>query len=182
MFKIKTNFKLSKKEKILAGVVGVVIAVFIFQKLVISGSMAKVKKLNQETKKAEAELLLAMNVEKRKSSIEEDSKTYESFIATEKVSDVKAVTDFLKEIEDIARKSGVSISNLSPESQAKGESGCKKFYAVLRFESSPDQLFTFLNEVQNSRLLIEVDKLVILARDENAASLRTDTTISLTAF
>jgi len=123
-----------------------------------------------------------MNIQNRKEFITEDNKAFDRYFGQGKDSDVKLVTDFLKEIEVIAQKTRVSIVNLSPENKSREEGGYKKFYADLRFEAASEQLYQFLNEIQNSRLLIKVEKIAITSRDESAASLKVDATISMAAL
>ena len=178
----KKSFRLTQKEKILAYAVIAVVVIFFFQKVILSGVFSKVHNISNQIKASEAELSLAMGIQSRKDTIEEDSKTYSAFLSTESVSDVKAVTDFLKEVEDIARRAGVSIVNLSPENQNKEAGEYKKIYASLRFESSPDQLFAFLDEVGKSKRLVKAEKLAISAKDEDATALRVDATMSMAAL
>ena len=174
--------QLNPKEKMLAYLVGGVIVIFIFQKFILGGIFYRTKKLGQEIKKSEAELSIAMSVQSRKDSIEEDNKLYGVYIPSEKLSDVAAVTDFLKEVEDIAGKSKVSIINLSPESQAKEAGAYKKFYASMKFEATPEAFFAFLAEVQKSKALVKIEKLTMSAKDEFASALRVDATMSMAVF
>lgn len=179
---LKKMLNLNARQNFLAAAAVLLVALFLFDKLFLSGLRTKTKSMDQEIKKAETELAVAMNVQNRKELITEDNKAYDRYFGQGALSDVKIVTDFLKEIETIAKKTGISIVNLNPDNKAREEGGYKKFYADLRFEAASEQLYRFLNEIQNSGLLIKIEKITVTSRDESAASLKVDTTISIAAL
>jgi len=179
---LKKILNLNTRQNFLAAAAILLVALFLFEKLFLSGLRTKIRAMDQEIKKAETGLAVAMNVQARKEFITEDNKAYDRYFGQGKISDVKLVTDFLKEIEVIAQKTRISIVSLNPDNKPREDGGYKKFYADLRFEASSEQIHQFLNEIQNSGLLIKAEKIAITSRDESAASLRVDATISMAAL
>ena len=176
------NFNLNPRARILAYVAGGVIFLFLFEKFFFSNLRARIKTIDKEIRLKEVELKTGVGIQDKKGQIGLDYKIYSGYLGDQKASAVDNQTAFLKELEGIAQKTGVSIVNLTPDNQSKEVGGSKVFYADARLEATVDQFYSFLGEIQNSKLLIKIDKLTISAKDENASSLRLDTTISMTAL
>lgn len=179
---IKKLMKFDTRTKILAGVTMAVISIFVFEKFFFAGLRTRIKNIDREIKLKEVGLKSAIAIQNKKGTIELDYKAYKAYIDTKQLSDAGRVANFLKELESIAQKTRVSIINLTPNEQNKTIDGNKVFYADMRVEASIDELYAFLNEIQNSKLLIKVDKAAISTKDEAASTLRVDTTVSMTVL
>jgi len=157
------------------------VLIFLAERFFTTGIKEKAKKASLETRVAEEKLKQGLNIEKDKDLIQSEYKTYEPYLKQEP-QDTDVVAKFLKEIENITQSSGVLVLNLTPENMPEKEEGYKKFRADLKAEASLDQLFAFLYRIQDSKLLIKLDKVSIAPKDESASTFRIDTTISIASL
>ncbi|MDD4899801.1 MAG: hypothetical protein PHG68_04315 [Candidatus Omnitrophica bacterium] len=177
------NFKpiqLKKGQKTIIYAVAAVLAVFLIERLFFAGLRAKIRNLNQQIKLEEANLKISMSMRKQKDKILSENNRYKTYLEiTESTSEREIISKFLREVEKIADDSGISVINLSPENQIDKLKNCKKYNADLRAEGPGDKIFNFLNKIQSSNLLVEVDRFSIVSKDEQADSLRLETIISI---
>lgn len=172
--------KVKKREKILIFLVAGIIFIFLANKFLILGLKAKLKKINLQIRLEEEKLRQGLRIQKEKDRIIEEYKKYSEYFKAES-QDREIVAKFLKEIENITQGSGVLVVNMTPENQPEQVQGYKKFRADLRAEAGVEQLFNFLYKIQESKLLIKLDKISIAPKNEEASVLRIETTISIVA-
>lgn len=170
--------KFKKREKIIFGLVVCVIIFFIIDKVVLSGFRAKINELNKKVKLEEAIAKKGISIQKNKDKIAQEYQTYSKYLTFE-TEERDIIAKLLREIEKITQESGISVLNLAPQDKFEQNPDYKKCSADLRLEGSTEQLLGFLNRVQNSNLLIKLDRLSISSRDELATSLRLDITVSM---
>jgi len=177
------NFKpiqLKKGQKTIVYAVAAVLGIFLIERFFFAGLREKIKGLNQQIKLEETNLKIGMSMRKQKDKISNENSRYKTYLEiTDSTSEREIITRFLKEVEKVADDSGISVINLSPENQIDKLKNCKKYNADLRAEGPEDKIFNFLNKIQASNLLVEVDKFSIVSKDEQADSLRLETTISI---
>ncbi|MCX5696836.1 MAG: type 4a pilus biogenesis protein PilO [Candidatus Omnitrophica bacterium] len=171
--------KLKNREKILVGAIGALIFIFLTERIFLSGLRGKMQGLRQQIKLEESRITEGVNIEKRKDLITADYDSYKDYLNIEKLPDKELFTNFLKEIESIAKESGISIINLAPQNTPEVALGYKKYNADLRAEAKLEQLFNFLGRINQSRLLIKLDKLSLIPKDEQVSALRMETVISI---
>lgn len=171
--------KIGKREKILGSIIGGFIFVFLVQKVFVSGLQAKMHNLNQQIKLQESKIIKGANIKNKKDQIIAEYKDYEEYLNIEKLPDKEVFTKFLKEVESIAQESGISILNLAPQNTPEVALGYKKYNADLRAEAKLEQLFNFLDKIDQSTFLIRLDKLSLVPKDEQASALRMETVISI---
>lgn len=172
--------KISKKEKILAAIVCVVILMFSVDKFLLSGLRLKASALSQKIKLDEAQLKTGINIQKRKDKIIAEYDKYKSYLdINSSFSDKEVATKFLKEIENIAQQSSVAIVNLTPQNQPVASKDHKSYKVELRVEANMEQLLNLLFKIQSSSLLIKLDTLSLTPKDEEASVLKIEATISM---
>lgn len=174
--------KFKKREKIIAVVLGGILFLFIAEKLFFSNIFSRIRKLKQQIKLEETNLNIGIQMQKKKDRIRNEYRAYESYLKVSEEPEQEIIANFLKEIEKIAQEAGVSIANLSPQSQAEQFKEGKRYKADLRAEGPVEKILTFLYKVQNSSLLIKLDKLSITPKDPQAETLKLDTIVSLTVI
>jgi len=172
--------QLKKGQKTIIYAVVAILGVFLIERFFFSGLRSKIRNLNQQVKLEEANLKIGMTMRKQKDKISSENSRYKTYLEiTDSSSEREIITKFLKEVEKIANDSGISVINLSPENQIDKLKNCKKYNADLRAEGSEERIFNFVNKIQSSNLLIELDKFSLVAKDEQADTLRLETMISI---
>jgi len=172
------KIQLKGKQKILVyTVISILVCLFIGRFIFFSLG-TRLKQLKQQTKLAEANLKKGLEMQKQKGMISSDYDKYQVFLITEKMEQRQIIEELLKEVERIAKDSGASILNLSPQEAA--EQGKGRYNADLRIEANAEQILNFLYKIQESKLLIKVDKISVSLKDEQASTLKAEATISIT--
>lgn len=171
-------FKIKKREKTILFVVFGLVVIFILEKTVFSGFRKKTRELNKKIKLQETAIRKGLSIQKSKDLIIQEYKDYAKYLITE-AQDQDVVAKFLKEMEKITQDVGLSVVNLSPEEKVTEAKEFKEYKANLRLEGSMEQLLNFLNKIQNSALLIKLDKLNLASKDEQGGVLRIDVAVSL---
>lgn len=157
-----------------AAITVIFLANFIFA--VLGG---RLRQFNKQTKVSEAKLKQILEIQKAKSVVEEECRTYKSFLESEKWDDRRIVEELLKGTERIAKDARVSVINLSPQQTPEQTKECKKYKADLRIDASLDQIFNLLRGIENSKLLIKVEKLTIASKNEEADVLKSEMTVTI---
>jgi len=174
---MKFEFKGRQKILLYAGA-GLVAVIFIGRFLFV-GLAGSLKKLDCQIKIEEQKLKNVAAIQKSKDAIIADYDRLKPHIDIEKTPERQIIEELLKEVEKIAKDSGGSVLNLSPQAQIEETKTCKKYKADLRMEANVEQVINFLYGVQNSRLLIRVDRMSLSPKDEQATTLRVDMALSL---
>jgi hypothetical protein len=159
---------------VIGGVVILILANFVFAAL-----GHRLKQFNKRIKLTEAKLTQILGIQKAKDTVEEESKTYNSFLNVEKWDERRVVEELLKETERIARDSRVSVINLSPQQLPEITQDCKKYKADLRIDATLEQIYNLLRGIEMSKLLIKVEKLTVASKNEEADILKSEMTIAI---
>ena len=171
--------KLTRRQKILLYITAGAVGVFLIERLFLAGLRSKIKELQLQTRKEEANLKIGTEIQKRKDNVLKDYQDFKDFLRKAEIPDKEVFSGFLKQIEKIAQESGLSILNLTPQSEAVSAKAYKKYNAELRAETSLENLFNFLQKLQNNAMLIKLDKFSLTAKDEQATILKLDGTLSI---
>jgi hypothetical protein len=93
--------------------------------------------------------------------------------------DRELIATFLKETERLTQQSGVAIVDLTPDHSPSKTAGHTTYKAQLKAEAALEPILTFLYQLQNSRLLLRLDRFSLTPKDELASAIRLDATISV---
>jgi len=171
--------KISGRQKILIYITCGIVGIFLIEKFFFSSLRVKIKSLYQQIRVEEANLKAGIEVQKRKDSALKDYQDYKNYLSATEQSEKEQFTGFLREIEKLSQESGLSILNLTPKNEPENIKDYKKYTAELRAESSLENLFKFLEKLQNDNMLIKLDKFALTPKDELATILKLDSTVSI---
>jgi len=177
--KLSEKTKITGRQKILIYITSGIVGVFLMERFFFANLRSKAKELNRQIKVEEANLKIGLEIQKRKERATEDYQDYRSFISAAEKPEKELFTGFLREIEDLAQKAGLSVLNLTPKNEPQNLKDYKKYTAELRAEASLENLIKFLENLQNNSLLIKLDKLALTPKDELANILKLDATVSI---
>ncbi|OGW90639.1 MAG: hypothetical protein A3D28_05275 [Omnitrophica bacterium RIFCSPHIGHO2_02_FULL_63_14] len=171
---------LNAKQRLILYVAVAVLDLFLVEHFFLAGIRAKTKSTKQQIRVEENALKIGLRVQARKDQIAGEIAKYKSYLETASLrSERDAVPMFLKEIEQIAASAGLSISNLSPQSQPEKLKDYTRYSADLRAEASSRQIFDFLYKITCSKLPIEAGRIALTPKDEQAETLRLESTLSI---
>lgn len=166
------------RERLLWVVMGALAVAFLGERFLLSGVRTRNRTLRQQITAEEVKLRTSIGMQKRKAAILSDQRKYADYFLFP-ADDRERIAAFLKETERIAQESGAAIVDLIPDNQPSKVAGQTRYAAQLKVEASMAQFLTLLHHLQDSRFLIKVDRFSLTPKDEQASSLRVDTTISL---
>jgi Tfp pilus assembly protein PilO len=173
------KIQLKTKQKILSYLLLAGIIVFLILRFIFLGLNNRLKQLNQQIKLTEGKLKRVLEIQRMKDVVTADYKEYQPYLKLEQLSERDTVEELLKEVESIAKDSGVSVINLSPQEGPEQTKEYKKYKADIRLEASFEQILNFLNKIQEDKLLIKLDRISLVPKDEEAQILRVEGTISI---
>ena len=152
--------------------------IFLLGKFSLFNFASKSKGLQQQIKVEEERLKDALAIQKDKDNIMQDYNKYAPYLDS-LLSDEENTAQFVREIEKISQEAGVSIINLNPDNKPQPYKEYKKLKADIRLEATNEQLLNFLSKIQEDKLLIRLENLTIVPKDEYASSLRVEVTITI---
>ncbi|OQX54055.1 MAG: hypothetical protein B5M48_01770 [Candidatus Omnitrophica bacterium 4484_213] len=171
--------KFSKKEKILFYIIISLLTIFLLRSFVFRPFANKLFSLNQKICLEEANFKKGLILLSRRKDVEQEYKGYQPYLNI-KGSDEEITAELLKEIEQIAGRAELSLTNIQPQAQkkkkAKGE--YKEYNVQLRFESHMDGVVNFLYNLHRSRFLLRVKRLSLNRKDEKLETLKGEMIIS----
>ncbi|MDD4954343.1 MAG: hypothetical protein PHG40_05515 [Candidatus Omnitrophica bacterium] len=170
--------KLDKRQKILIAFAAAVILIFFAQKVVFTGFVAKLNRLNSQIKLEEEKLKRGLAVQKGKDKVTRDYKKYSPYLG-DNIPEKELSAVFLNEVENISKISGVSLVSLNPTNDLEVTKDFKRLKADFRLDTDMESLFMFLDKVQESKLLMKIDKISLAARDEESGVIRVEASISM---
>jgi hypothetical protein len=173
--------KLKKREWVIAGVVFTLVFAFLMDRIILSGMRLKLKDLKVKIKNEEERLLSGMQIEKKKDEVIADYNYYKPYLNIEG-SDREIMTSFLKEVEELTQSSGGSVVSLIPKHEYEQTSNRIKYLADLQIDIEPQQLFIFLNKIQESKLLIQIDSFSLSPKNEQANTFRFNASLSIAIY
>lgn len=170
--------KLSKKEKIIFYLVIFFVSLVILDRLIASPVLNKMKSLDKEIKKKEAQIKKDLRIVARKDRILAENVKYSSFLDAFQSKEDQAASS-LKEIEDYADKASVYLVDMKPSSTK--ESGASKKYLInLNCEAQMEQLISFMYNIENSKELLTIERFQISPKAKGSSVARCNMVISKT--
>jgi hypothetical protein len=143
------------------------------------GLAGSLKKLNSQIRIEEQKLKNVLAIQKSKDTITADYERLKSYIDIERMPERQIIEELLKEAEKIAKDSGGTVLNLSPQAQIEEAKTYKKYKADLRMEANVEQLLSFFYGLEKSRLLIKIYRMSLSPKDEQATTLKVDMALSM---
>lgn len=168
--------KLSKRERTFFYLSVSLIMIMVLQRFVFQPLSDKLTTLEQEIRAREVSLIKGLRVDKQRDQILKEHKRYEGYLKIGG-SDEEIISQFLREIERLGRESGVSLLDIKPQSTNK-KSIYKEYIIEVRLEAPMKDVIGFLYHLNNSSLLLKVEKFILNLKDESTDILKISMLIS----
>ena len=173
ILKILSN--MSKREKIILYCALTFISFTLADRLIISPIVHKVQILNKEIKEAESDIKKDLRILAHKDRILADSKKYSKLLSS-LISGDEEMTLILKEVENLANKSGIYLVDMKPGGQSDETSN--KYIVNLNCEAEMEQLMEFMYIVEDSEKLLTIEKYQISPKSADSSAARCKMMIS----
>jgi len=170
--------RLSKRERTIFYITVGIVSLVLLDRMVLSPILEKVSSLGETIREKEEEIeqsLLIVNQEKR---IEGEGDLYASFLSKPQKEE-KAITAFLKEVETLAKKSSIYLTEIKPSGK-NVEGDVVDYFVKLNFEAQMEQVFNFFYNVTNFDQLIKIEDYQIRPKTEGSSVIACSILISKT--
>lgn len=169
---------MSKKLRNTAFSLGGLVFIFLLFGFVLRPLMEKINKVQQDVKLAEARVRKGLTVQAKKDDIIKEYKIYKFYLNQKGISERQKLGNFLKELERISQEANLSITNLNPR-DTKTEEEILLYSADLKAEGDIEEILFFFSKVQESKLLVRVDKFSLSPKGKSANLLIFDAKIGM---
>ena len=175
--KISSFFlRLSLREKIFLGGALLMVVLVFSDQLVIRPTTQTFNSLNQQINNLQADIKKSVRLLSQKERILQELKEY-AIYSTQHRSPEEETVALLKHIEELANRTNVNLLYVKPAA-AKTEAKETKYYATLECEGPMEQIVTFFYEVENSNLLLKIEKYTLRPASKGSLVVKLAATIS----
>ena len=170
--------KLSQREKRILYVVTMALGLLAMDRLIVGPVFQKLWMLDRQIRDEEVGIKKSLHVLLHKQQITVESKQFVVF-SVESQNPEQEMTVLLKEIENIANSSSVSLLYVKPGT-TKEDGGVKKYFATLECESQMAEMTSFFHNIENSTKLLQIEKFSIQPKNKESSIGRCTATVSRT--
>ena len=169
---------MNKKLKNIAfGVCGIIF-LLVFSVFVIRPLTKRIKRVQQDVRLAEAKVRNSLTVQNRKEEIVAEYGKYKLYLTQAGTSERQRVGSFLKELERISQEANLSVTSLNPQ-KVKDQDNSLLYSADFKAEGDIEEILFFFSKIQESKLLVKVDKFSLSPKDRAANILSLDAKIGM---
>ncbi len=183
--KIESYYKifsrLSKRDKTILYVVSFFIIIILFERIFIHPIYSRFRSLNKEIKEKESSIAKGLRILAQKDKIQNEINKYSSYVNSYR-SEEEAITSLLKEIENLANKGSLYIVDMKPQGVKEDKEKTKKYVVTLTCEGQMEQVMDFMYNVENSQILLVIEKYQINPKTKESSIAQCVMTISRTAI
>ncbi len=160
--------RLTKKEKTILYVACGVVFLMFFDRFIAYPVYSKINSLNNEIREKESAITRDLRIYGMKDRILNEAKKYESFLGKAQTEE-EEVTILLKEIETIASKSSLYIVEMKPSGIKEDKDKTKRFVVNLTCEGQMEQIMGFMYNIENSGMLLSIEKYQISPKSKESS-------------
>jgi len=167
-FKTIVSFvtKLSKRERIIFYVTVSLVSLVLVDKFILSPIFNKISYLTEIINEQEESIQQSMLIVTQEKRIKDETKRYALYLSKPQTEE-KQITEFLKEIENIAKRSSVYLVDMKP-SNTLVESNSTQYFVRLNFEAKMEEVMNFFYHVSNYKQLIKIEEFLLKPKTEGS--------------
>jgi len=173
--------KFRKGEKILAGVVIVLILIYGINQFILTPLSEKFSSTEEEVSRLKLAIRKYSELEREKDRLLSEYERIQPYLKLSG-SDEEKQAAILSRIETEARSSGLNIIDMRPEVLKKTKAVSLLCSVQLNAEADLTKIVAFLCNLENAPILFKIEKLNLSIRDESKGLLRFEVSILAVAF
>ena len=168
--------KLSKRERLIFYVTVAIVGLGAMDKFVLSPILHKISHLTEVIAQQEEEIKQSLIIMSEENRIEGETKTYQAYLSPV-LTEEKTITEFLKEVEGIAKQSSVYLIDMKPTIKNE-DAASTKYFVKLNFEAQMEQVMNFFYNVSIFNQLIKIEDFQLRPKTEGSSIISCDMSIS----
>lgn len=159
--------RMSVREK--AGIAIAAIAIFVVfvDRFIINPMAVRMNQLNREIKATEGRYRVDMELARQKGPVSTEYGKYSAYVR-KSGSDEEEQTKMLGEIEELARKSNVSIASMKPLAP-KTVDFYKRYEVELEVEGEMEPVISFFYQLSNSPQLLRTERMNLNPKEKDSS-------------
>jgi len=173
--------KLNGKEKILAACVGLLLTLFAIKNFALGPIYEKTGVYSKEIELSKMAMRKYLALEYNRAEIlkaKQQIKGYSSLTGT----DEEKSSMVMSKLEAASRASKLQILDMSTSGASKIKGGVTLYRVGLRAEGQLKNVLDFIAQVEDESILLQVEKIAFSVKDEAAATLKIELTVSGVSF
>ncbi len=167
---------LSSTGKKLFAIAFVIVAIALFDRLLISPTLSRMSAIDRDIEKETNSIKQDLRFLNYKQKINSESKAYEPYLSTKVLSEEEIISAFLKNIEVLAKKGNVTVAKVTPSTGNK-EKEYVKYTADLECSGSLSDVVTFIHLIDTSEELMKVVKFSFSSKKADSDEIKAVMTI-----
>ncbi len=168
--------KLSKRERVIFYVTVFFVGLVLSDRLILSPILSKIDELDVAIQSQEEIIEQSLLIVTQEGRIEKERGRYTSYLSKPQLEE-KEVTAFLKEVENIAKKSSVYLVDIKP-SGTTSDGVSTLYFVKLNFEAQMEQVFNFFHSITSYDQLLKIEGYEISPKSEGSSIVTCSTSIS----
>lgn len=166
----------SKRERIIMIAAGVFVSMWISDQAVIGPLVATFGNMDREAKDLKTSIRRSVQLLSQKERMMKEVEQYADYSIETKSPDEEALS-LLKHIEELANNTSINLLYVKPAGANPGEV-IQKYYVTLEGEGQMQQLVQFFYAIENSKLLLRVEKYVLQPTETGSSVIKCSATVS----
>ena len=167
---------LSSTGKKLFAIAFVIVAITLFDRLLISPTLSRMSAIDHDIDKETNSIKQDLRFLTYKQKINTESKSYEPYLSDKPLSEEEVISSFLKSIEVLAKKGNVTVAKVTPSSGSK-EKEFVKYTADLECSGNLSDVVTFIHLIDTSHELMKVVKFSFSSKKAESDEIKATMTI-----
>lgn len=167
---------LSPRERIFFFVTGMIVIVFISDRIVIQPIFNTFRSMELGVENLQSDIKKSIKLLSQKERLLREQKEYEVFASGTRSPEEQAVA-LLQHIEELANRANVNLLYVKPAS-TKEEGAEKKSVATLECEGRMEEIVRFFYEIENSNQLLKIEKYVLRPTAQGSTVVKLAATVS----
>ena len=168
--------RLSKREKMILYVTSFAVSIMVVDRFVVRPIVNTFHSLDQEVHDLQTNIRKSIRLLAQKERMLNEAKQYASYSAELKSPEEEAVA-LLKHVEELANQSSINLLYAKPAASPPQEQ-IKKYYVNLEFEGQMEQLVNFFYQIENSKLLLRIEKYTLQPTAKGSSVVKCTATVS----
>ena len=168
--------RMSKRERTIGIVALSVVLILVTDQLIVKQIFKSLNSLNQRLTDTETNIKRSIRLLSQKDRMNTEIERYKAY-SVEVKSPEEETAALLKHIEELANGASVNILYAKPAGGGKEEES-KKFVITLEAEGQMAQLVNFFFQIENSTLLLKIDKFTLQPTSGGSSVIKCSATVS----
>ena len=169
--------RLSKREKMIFYLASLVVFVLVFDRFMVRPIVNTFHSLDQEVHDLQTNIKKSVRLLAQKDRMMSEAKQYAAYSVKPKSPAEEAVA-LLKHIEELANHSSVNLLYAKPGGSQQPPEQIKKYYVNLEFEGQMEPLLNFFYEIENSKMLLRIEKYMLVPTANGSSIVKCTATVS----